>query len=282
MWVIDDIGRLVNLIYVERGNNLEVKGNILQPWGWQIKGNKIEDELCEWMQLNGSHLFSDRPEEMNKAIKNYVCKNPDSIVSGILLSALYQTFPGKEQEYVELEKMLSDEVRESAAVRAVGGVKLQLLDSENKDKLTPIVLYTNKGKTDTIDACKHPATLLYFWHENDGSEKYNTANRDANNVHKFNVLMLKNLRERFGSDNLFVVDINTDADTIAWMRVARKDTLAVWTRMWEPGFGMGEVSRRIGVMQQPYMVVADSTGKIRFRGYDPEATENVIKSILRF
>jgi len=280
VWVLDDMNRVVNMIYAERGDKLEVKGELSRPWSWEISGNKTEEALSGWMRQNGSLLLSDKPDLLNRAIREYVEAHPEDLVSGLLISGLYRVEPGKEKVYAALLEKLPETVRANAAVLGAGGLELHSLTATAAQRVSPFTLYSLEQKPHTIDPHQNKATVLYFWQSDDGKTQYNTANRDMHGEHTFNMIMLKNLRERFGTEDLFVADINSDLDTLSWQRAARRDTIAEWVRLWEPGFGQGQLSARLGVNRHPWLIVIDRTGSIRYQGINAADTENAVKKIL--
>ena len=71
--------------YAERGDKIKISGDSSDPFSWQISGNKLTEEWSQWRLDSRSSLASGDPKKINKAVGDYVKKNPvDSPPADIL------------------------------------------------------------------------------------------------------------------------------------------------------------------------------------------------------
>ena len=71
--------------YVERGDNVKIKGANADIFSWEIGGNSINEEWSKWRIANAGILSANNSEKINDAVEKYVKKNPDKPLSALLL-----------------------------------------------------------------------------------------------------------------------------------------------------------------------------------------------------
>lgn len=85
IWVFSTGRNLMAAIYVERGNKLSISGAYDQPQLWNIKGNKVMEEVSAWQVANKGVLVAGNPAAVNGAVAAYVRANPKSRAAAFLL-----------------------------------------------------------------------------------------------------------------------------------------------------------------------------------------------------
>lgn len=103
IWVFSSGRRLLGAIYVERGDKLTLTGSLRNPYGWQIKGNKVMEAVSSWMAANAGTLSAGNPAETNRLVSAYVKDHPHDQAALFLLLTLYS----RKQNPTQYESLLS-------------------------------------------------------------------------------------------------------------------------------------------------------------------------------
>lgn len=101
MWVFSSGRQLLTSIYIERGDELSVQGEISEPWLWQVSGNEVMEEVSSWELANRQVLKT--PRGSNKAVSEYVKAHPGSRAALFLLYTRYD----RSIDQKEFDRMLS-------------------------------------------------------------------------------------------------------------------------------------------------------------------------------
>ncbi len=241
------------VVYAERGNKIELKGDSPDQLAWTVSGNKINDEWSAWRMSNAEALRSGRPDSINAAVARFVREQPESKVSLLLMLTTFVR-RADPQLYRELWKGLDNKLRHSELVQLAGRPDQPGPNLSQLSRIESMVL-RGRGHLDTVITSRVPATILYFW-LNDYSKQRQEF-----------IDSLKVLATEFpDSTSRSIVDICMNADSTSWIQPLRNDSLKGVTRTWMPLGTADPAALTIGVGHIPYLVVVDRSGDIIYQG----------------
>ena len=241
------------VVYAERGNHISLKGNSPDQSGWEVSGNKINDEWSVWRMANAGALRSGRPDSINAAVASFVREKPDSKVSLLLMLTTFvrQADP---KLYRELWKSLDIDLRHSDLVAMAGRPDQTGAYLSQEARIESMVL-RGRGHLDTVITAKVPATILFFW----------LNDRSKQRAQMFD--SIRSLAAEFpDSASRAIVDICMNVDSTSWIQPLRTDSLKGVTRSWMPLGTADPAALTIGIGRIPYVVVADRSGEIVYQG----------------
>lgn len=263
VWVFRPDRTLLNVLYVERGDELEINGIVNQPYGWTVGGNDLQESLSAWQHENENLLMSGDAQTTSKAVVKYVEAHPEDKLSALLLLTYY----ANNDNGVSLKKLwegLSEKVRDENLLNAVSGQRQHIANVVEKEKVRPMQFCSVGDSMTVVNPLKSSVSVLYFWREPKG-------------LHPEYMKLLKQLAEKYADNKKFkIADINFSMDTAQWHYDIEKDSIDKWERMWAAG---GEVNKSIYQLHLPYtpcFVVVDSIGNQIYRGAD---TVQILKTI---
>lgn len=262
----------LTFFYAERGDKIVITGKDNDPVSWQITGNKINDQLTQWRDANSKLLKNwnqqthSGSEALNKAVSDYVIKNPDNPISTLLLLEYYdrsidmegfrknwsklkgEALEGKWRELVSRSDMITDPVeitlpKQWIIKNAVGG-------------------------RDTLDFGKLPM-LLHF-------------SRSTDTQYRTNVDILKELAASSNdSTERIIANIQLEPDSLIRAQSARTDSLVKVIEGWVPlGVSDPEI-KKMGVNSLPLIMVIGTNNKQVYRGDDMQQAQEAFKKLIK-
>ncbi len=236
-------GGNVIYFYVERGNNVKIKGGSADIFSWEIGGNSINEDWSKWRRANAGAIGGGNAEKINKAVADYVKKNPENPLSALLL--LYEYDRKEDNEgFLSLWKSLKGEAAKEKWITISGRTDLYanspLTPPDLKRKHT-IILKSLVNGADTIITGKVPVAIL-FW-------------RNSDNDRTKMIDSLKALRKAHPDSASFIIaDVCFDPDSISWASPLGRDSLEHTIRAWNPMAEADSVIRSLGVEKTPALI----------------------------
>lgn len=260
-------------IYVQDGDRIELSGDGQDPFGLKVKGSSLNKELFKFNQENKDLLQAWRAErnasasgvrtrryeqlskELQSVVAAYVGKHDDSPVSAILLND-YLLGEADEARCDSLIALLDPGVMEHGAGLPLMQYRDFKAELKNDTVLPYLSLVTAADTARLIDVREAKATLLCFWAaETAGTRVYE----------KF----LEETAARCDT-TVQVIDISLDRDSAVWKRAVAADSTR-WTRLWAKGGYLYPGVKRLHIHRLPYLLVADSAGRVVARGLSPDS-----------
>lgn len=250
----------VTFLYADRGEKIRISGSASNPAEWSIDGNDINRGLTEWRLKNARILTDRRPglssrsEEINKAVAEFVKKNPSDPVSTLLLLEYYDR-DADSDGFLACYKLLKGEAAE-ARWRDVAA-RADVLAKPEATSFPKQLVLTGLNKKDTFTLGEKPM-LLYFAGLGDKDRKEAVGR-------------LKELaRQHPDSSARVIAHVIFEPDSMRRWLAARNDSLKNVAEEWVPLGLADERMRELGVVRTPYVIVTDKKGKIKYRGGDLE------------
>ena len=267
IWIFRPDRTLLNVLYVERGDEMEIEGAINKPYGWKVKGNELQVKLSAWQRDNENLLMSGDAQTASKAVVRYVEENPEEKLSALLLL----TFYADNDNGITMKKLwdgLPDKVRDADLLNAVSGQQKYVADVVEKQKIRPMHFCSLGDTMAVVNPLKSTISVLYFWREPKG-------------LHPEYLTMLKHLSKKYSENKKFkIVDINFSPDTAIWHANIEKDSIDRWERMWAAGGEMNKSVCQLHIPYSPCFVVVDSIGNQLYRGADTLKVKETIEDVL--
>lgn len=229
--------------YVERGDNVKIKGAGADIFSWEIGGNSINEDWSEWRRVNANALSGNNAEKINAAVEKYVKKNPEKPLSALLL--LYDYDRRRDNEgFLRLWKSLKGDAAKEKWITISGRTDLYTnspLTPPDLKKKHVITLKSLVNGADTIVTGKVPVAIL-FW-------------RNSDNDRTRMIDSLKALRKAHPDSASFIIaDVCFDADSISWASPLGRDSLEHTIRAWNPVAEADSVIRSLGVERTPVLI----------------------------
>lgn len=269
------------IFYAERGDKILIEGGSPDPLSWKISGNDITDDLTGW-RLSAKQAFEqlrrDKAKgaaQINSLVSQYVRKNPGKPASALLLLCYYDR-RADEKGYDDTRRLLKGEALEPRWNSLVS--RADMIDDMTPPARLPgkIVLDTPSG-CDTIATGSVPMLLLFGnVSSSDNSMPHNGYAPPADYMHTLRDLT----RDLKDSSSRIIADISFEPDSAARAYKIRRDSLRGAIRAWMPLGISDSTARTLGVRRMPFAIVADSKGRIRYRGSDLPHASRTFRSLL--
>ncbi|MDE7403319.1 MAG: hypothetical protein K2M87_07910 [Muribaculaceae bacterium] len=255
------------LVYAERGDKISISGTGSNPSTWNAKGNKITEQISQWRIGNQSALkaaISGKTEALNQAVAKFAKANPDNPVSFLLLGVYYDR-SSDEVGFRKIYNLLSADAKSGKWQDLLARADFQEVPSGSDKIPQSIVVNTIATGCDTIKSGKAPILFLF------------TRVR-MDNYHPL-IKQMRDLRKEYPDSNKrLIAEISLESDSATRWQPLRRDSLSGVVRGWMPLGPSDPTVRALGVGEVPYIIVADSKGKVKYRGTDIDKGIEVYKS----
>lgn len=237
---------------IVRGNPLSISAN----------GSDANSRLSKFLSENSDKLRDG--ESAVKAIGEYVGKNPDDIVSTLLLVTAFDArhFP---KEADSLLNLISPEARPPLIAGSFSYLVGRALSESQTHILDSLSFVVRPDSVAVLRPSDNRASLLFF---SDAERQRTDTVTDV----------LSRMADRKGIE---VADIYLSIDTMTWARMIRgeerKEIKANWTRGWLPGNVGAPALQAMGIVRLPYVVACDSAGTPLYHGPDILEAERILK-----
>lgn len=261
---------LVASFIVKNGDHVECTLELNNPVAKGIKGSKPAVELMRWIGDNRDALDAGRTESVNRAVSDFIGENSDNVVSSVLLTRYFDA-RGREREADSLLRSIAQKARITSLTESYRDGLVFDVDS-GLPALGDSLWFvgTDRRRVD-VALSDHKATMLYFTSptgqrvgSNDKLLKDLVGDQDKDKAKDKG-------KDKKGISVLEIDDINAGVE--AWQKEVERDSLP-WERVWHPG-----VSSTMALPTRPWVVVADSLGRVVYSGPDFFMGVNKIKEL---
>ncbi len=248
--------------FLDKGDNLQVKGDLTQRFRFEVKGPEIDENWYQFRTDHASEYQDGNPKRRDAAIEKYVKENPANVLSTVLLLFDYSQLDNKVQVDQLMAKIDKDAKPEPLLASYM---TLMRKTRKNATALLPLVMLESKGDFSTFSPTTAQASLLYLW------------TNDLN--HSSDIATLKQLSSSF-SDRLQVGDVYLDPDSTVWRSTLKRDA-ATWKRYWAPEGPLNNQLINLNIQSTPVFVVTDSIGTIHYNGNKIQEAEKTVRALLK-
>ncbi len=238
--------------YVERGDEITIKGKSDDPFSWNISGNDLTDKWSEWRMANHEAFAERSYEKINSAVTAFVNKNPSNPLSTILLLEYYDR-RADEAGFLKAWDKLKGKALEEKWMDLVARSDMITHSAMAGSEMIPLVVHSFGNGADTLKPGKQPG-LLYFW-------------RGSSDSRHDDIAQIRSLSKDYAdSSSRIIADICFEPDSTNWRSHLRNDSLEGVIRGWFPRGEADENIRKLAVERTPYFIVYGEDGKIIYRG----------------
>lgn len=274
-------------LYLERGKTIQVKGNTAQPGVYDVKGNKTNEELTDFMEK----LPSTNPTDTMalRLVEEYMRLNHQSLINIYLLEKYFVEIPSPNLPKIkELIGFMDGSLQDKPYVE-----RLTKLIEENEksevNKTAPIFSLPNMdGKRISRSEFRDQYLLLTFWAS--WSDTCRAYNKEIKSLYKMYPPKTKREKERDEREKnnrnykkapeLAIVGISLDLDKQAWQEAVKQDTLK-WEQLNDFTGWNSPVVTQYAINEIPYNILMDSRGRILARGIQGKQLEHKLDSLLK-
>lgn len=257
MRVYTNNGAVVGRLIIEPGETVGAVFNLTDPMNIKLDGNDDSRRYAKFITGNADLIRSGNRSAINAAVDKYVSANPQRAVSGLLIADYYDS-NGYEERAMELINMLGREARNTAALDGLRDMLQVLSYPMDSLALSPMRLFGEGDSLSPIDPARAALTVISL----------TTAdNRSADSIDAALSLIRNGKYKR----KVQFADISCDLDTAAWKQSLRQlsdsgRTAEDIQRFWTPSAYNIAAFEKMPVRRVPWFIVADSTGRVLYRG----------------
>lgn len=242
----------------KNGDKLAVSGSIADNYGITVDGTDINRSWSGFLKGHSAQFKAMETEKTDKAIAEFIRKNPESAVSTLLLTCDYSD-PGS-PEAIKLLESIADKAKPEQLTSLYGNF-LTAAPAKNVGTLS---LRNDKDSLELVNTGGQTLSLIYFWSiRNDGRKE--------------NVRELKGLSDE---KRLKIIDICLDHDTLDWYATVAGDS-AEWRHYKAIGGPVDKSVCDLNVKSSPFFIVSDSTGTQIYRGTSVKDAGKTVREKLK-
>lgn len=265
--VLDKDNKLLALVFVRNGDEINLTIDRTNPWASRVTGNEVNDSLTSFLNANASLLGSGKAKEINKLVSGYVKAHPDSEVSAVLLAYVYDA----SADPAEASALLAALGPNARLPYVVGSLTLQARRFASPAALGNVAdfkyIKAGKDSAQIFRPADKAASLLVF--SDDKSERPDSI-----------VPKLKDIYKGVSRDKLQIMDIIITGDTTSMKGLTRRDS-ADWVQGWTPGGLLSDQLYPLGVPALPFYIVTDATGAQTYRGRSIVEARKAVEEIVK-
>ena len=257
MRIYTNNGVVVGRLVIEPGETVKAVFNLTDPFNIKLEGNDDSQRYARFITDNADVIKSGDRSAINAAIDKYVVSNLNRAVSGLLIADYYDS-NGYEERALELINQLGRDARNTAALDGLRDMLQSLSYPLDSLRLEPFRLFGQWDSLSSIDPGRVALTVISLTTaENRGADSIDAA-----------ISLIRNGKQH---RKVQFADISCDTDTSTWKQSLRQladsgKTSADIRRFWTPSAYNLEVFENMPVRRVPWFVVADSTGRVLYRG----------------
>lgn len=249
--ILDNDYRPLATMFVRNGDEMKVKIDPRNPYGFKVEGNDESERLSQWVAGNAKTLSSRDSRAINAAVAKYVGAHKDDVVSAMLLATEYDAAADPAGA-----ARLAESIAPAARLETVTGQWTAVNQGRGASaadvKVLPIKYFDRNDTLSTFRPADARVNVLVF------------SNYDSQRADSL-LPALKKLKGRLANRRLALLDMSLDLDTMTWRRFMRSDSVD-WPTAWVAGGIAAPAVERLAVERLPFFIVADSAGRQVYRG----------------
>lgn len=256
---------MLGMLLAQNGETIECEFDKSNRYKVTLEGNDVSSQWAKFLTDNAELLASDNIDARNKLISDYVKKNPEKLLSTILLLTEFNA-PENELVADSLLALVSLDARPLYLVNGYSTMLSHLNSETALGKVRPINLYSKGDSLISYNPSTSSYSILCF----------TTSNMQSRDTI---VPELRNMYRMHDKKRLAIMDVSFASDTVLWKRAIKNDS-AQWSQCWALGSVQAKSIDRLAIPRVPYFIVVDSMGKQLYRGSSISLARKTIDSNL--
>lgn len=264
-------GRTEYPVFIDKGNQIKIKGDASRPECLDINGNIYNEEFTAF-QKEISSLTDPSEEELEKKAETFITQHPSSFVSLYLLD---RYFVQKDSpDFSKIKKLMEGMAGVLQDKLYIERLKDAITQAEKTaiGKYAPFFSLPNaEGKklTRSSEDFKKKNLFIHFWASWSDSLTNSRCNSELKALHK----KYKN------NKHIAMLGISLDVDRKQWQEAIDRDTLG-WAQVCDFGGLNSEVAKQYSVRQLPDNILLSADGKILARDLRGEELKKKIAEVV--
>lgn len=253
-------------LFLNKGNQIVIKGTLAELHLLQITGNKANEELSTFNQgLEGLGKASDKVLE-TKA-ETFIYEHPSSLASIYLLRKYFVQQPQPDFSRIKtMVERMTGELKDRPYIDELSK-QIQEVEKVEAGKIAPYFrLKSAEGKEILRANFKDQYLLIQFW------ASWDSASREKNAM--FRRIYKKEQKNK----NFAILGISLDIDKEKWLKAIKTDTLK-WEQACDFLGWNAEVVKQYAIRKLPSNILLSPVGRIDGKDLDEEAIEEKLKEI---
>lgn len=259
--ITDNDYRSLGRLYLANGDRVECTLTRGNPYAIKVNGSDVSGRWAGFLNDNADALKS---RAANETVEKYVSDHSDDVVSTLLMLTSYDSSRNA-LKADSIMSSISQDARPSSLVDGYNAMLQRLVAQSASEPVIAIPYFNRRDSLASFNPDSRPWSILVM------SDEY-SGRRDSI------VPSLRRIRKLKKADDILIVDLSLDRDTIKWHKSTLNDS-ATWTQGWVAGSVASPGIDRLGVPSLPYFIIVDSTGVQTLRTTSVTAAENFIKDL---
>ncbi|MCI9285213.1 MAG: hypothetical protein HFJ91_05375 [Muribaculaceae bacterium] len=256
--------RLLFTCLGRKSEHIKVKMNLDTPTSLVIEGQDESRDYALFVTENDSLLQNGSDRDVNGLIAKAIRANPATMASSMLLITHFRT-AGYELLADSLLNTITPEARPVSIVGSYASLLGEFMAATVKDVLPAISVRAASDTTVRYTPAMQSYALILV---NDSRKPDSTLRR------------LRSLRADTRQRNIAIVELSLATDSASWKNTISADS-STWQQAWVPG-GMGSTTMKdFTVTRVPFYFVADSTGKVLYRGTSLHHADTLLRTLVK-
>lgn len=275
--------RQIYPIYLDKGNKIEVKGDINTSNYLEVSGNTPNEELTAFykeVQLTGvptDSIIQAKAEE-------FIYSHPTSLVSVFLLDKyFFQTGNIRVDRFKSLTTMMDGELQDKPLIGRISSY-LEEVEKTLESKLAPgFNLTDSQNNTVSKTDSRNKILLINFWAS--WCDSCQASNVELKKIYKelikpeLDKKKKKKTRKDEKDESKFaMLGVSLDFDKTEWLKAIEKDTLK-WQQTIDQSGWDSKIVKEYSIPHLPYSILIGADGKIVARNMTGEELIKKIKEL---
>lgn len=232
---------------------------------WDSLSNQMRNKELNKIQVDSlQRLFNDNKKQQETIFKDFILKNPNSLVSIETLNGF--KFSWGKDITKKLFKSLSPAIKSSDKGEIVQEYIKYYRNPEISDKYSDFILPNSKGDTIRISNNLNDYTLLEFWAS------------WCSGCRKEHPELIK-VFEKYKDRNFTVISISSDTNDENWLNAIEKDNLP-WINLRDPNGRESIVQYQYGIHVIPTNFLIGPNKEIIAKDIEPKELDKLLKEEL--
>ena len=258
-------------IFLDKGNQIKIKGDINHPEYLDINGNIYNEEFTNFQkELNSLPTPSEK--DLEQKAEEFITAHHSSFVSLYLLDKYFVQKDSPDFNKIKkLIEVMTGVLQDKPYIERLNETITQAEKSEI-GKYAPFFSLPNaKGEkiTRSSDAFKQKSLLINFWASWNDSISQKQSNSELREIYK------KYKKNKY----IGMLGISLDVDKQQWKDAIKRDTLD-WEQVCDFGGLNSEVAKQYSIYKIPANILLSSDGKILAKNLRGEELKKKIENIV--
>lgn len=258
-------------IFLDKGNQIKIKGDINHPEHLDINGNIYNEEFTAFQkELNSLPTPSEK--DLEQKAEEFIMKHHSSFVSLYLLDKYFVQKDSPDFKKIKkLIEVMTGILQDKLYIEQLNEA-ISLSEKTETGKYAPFFSLTNiKGEkiTRSSEDFKKKNLLINFWASWGDSISNHRSNAELKEIyHKYK----KN-------KHIAMLGISLDMDKQEWQDAIKRDTLD-WEQVCDFGGLNSEVAKQYAIKQVPSNILLSADGKILAKNLKGEQLKKKIEEVV--